>query len=171
MGAKYYVPGPCKISLGGHDLGITKAGISISIQGQLVPITDDEHGTEPADWIKAGKTAIVEATFNDMAKFKAALPMIGTLFGNLAKLTPFATQIGRLAYDGDPDNDTQFGTELIITERDTSNLWKAKYCLPTDPQQFMLASTQENLVPITFVVAYDESDQLFWTVPDYLVTV
>ncbi len=165
MPARYTVPGPCKVSWGGLNLGYTKTGVTINIDTQLIPIIDDEHGTEPADWIRAGKTAVVQATFNDAALLKAAQPFIGALLSTMSGVN---TQVGRLAYDGDALNLNQLGKELIITERTTLNVWKAKFTLPTDPQQLALASTQEFLAPISFVVALDDDDTLFYAVPAYM---
>jgi len=166
MPRRYTVPGPCTVSWGGVSLGYTKAGVTILPQTQLIPIIDDEHGTEPADWIRAGKSAVVTAVFNDPAAIKAAQPFIGALLSNLD--SGGDTQLGKLANDGDTANLNQLGKELIITERDNTNLWKAKYTLPTDPETLALASTVEFLAPISFVVALDDDDTLFYLVPDYM---
>ncbi len=173
MGARYTVPGPCKLSWNAIDLGYTKAGVTINVETTLIPIIDDEHGTEPVDWIRAGKSATVSCILMDAAKFKLALASVTAtnwpvLFGVKNETVP-VSQIGRLANDGDPLVDAaQFGNELIITERTVANLWKAKYTLMSDPQGLLLASTQELQLPIQFVVALDHDDKLFYDVPDYM---
>lgn len=165
MADKYHVPGPCTLSWGGASLGGTKAGVSITPQTHLIPIVDDEHGNVPADWIRAGKSATITVILNDPSSIKTAVPFIGGLLSIMSGAT---SQVGKLAFAGDPLSGTFIGKEFIITEANGTDLWKAKYVLPADPEQLMLASTQELLAPITFVVAPDENGSLFYTLPSYL---
>jgi hypothetical protein len=161
---RYTVPGPCKISWGGIDLGFTKAGVIIRPSTNLIPIIDDEHGTEPADWIRAGKSATVECVFNDPVKIKAAQPFIGRLLSNMSGAN---NQVGRLV-NNVPNSVDDLGKTLVITERVPTNLWTALKTAPMDPQQLLLSSTQEFLAPILFIVALDDMDRLFSGLPSYI---
>lgn len=171
MAARWYVPGPCTVTYGGSTLGFTKAGVTISIKTGLVPITDDEHGTEPADYIRSGKSAVVEAIFNNMTDLHAASQSTNGLWiaGLLSNYKSGTTQVGKMTFDGDPTDNANFlGQQLWITERNTANIWKAKYAVPSDPQAFLLAATQENLVPLSFVLSIDENNKLFYELPAYM---
>ncbi len=168
--ARYSVPGPCKVYWNNQDLGYTKSGVVIRVNTGMVPIIDDEHGTEPADFIRAGKSAVVEVVLNSTAGYKAALAAVTgasypVQFGIKNTSTPL-NKIGSLANDG--AGGTQYGKAFKIIERVPTNIWIADFSLMSDPQQLLLASTQELLLPLTFVIAMNDTDQLFSTVPSYM---
>jgi hypothetical protein len=159
----YYVPGPVTLKYGsgaGLDLGTTKSGVIIQIEEALVPITDDAHGTEPADMIVAGYTALVRAILLDVSKLKLALPFA---------ISPFSSNldyIGKTSFSGDESGDN-LGLTLTITEVG-GEIWAAKYAVPTDPEELNLRSTQEFQANIAFRITPDEDDKLFYTLPSYL---
>ena len=165
MATQYQVPGPTKVSYGGANLGYTKTGVTIRVTTNWKPITADEFGDQPADYILAGKSAIVTAIFVDMALVAAAKPMIGKYLWLLN--ASGTSQIGKIAFDGEQDTATDLGQALVITE-DTGGVWTANQCIPTGPEQMALTSTEENQVQLEFRIIPDEDDQLFAGYPSYL---
>jgi hypothetical protein len=112
----------------------------------------------------AGKSATIQVAFNQTDKLLAALPYIGTLLANttLAGVTKVGTISENLS------GLTQEGKQLIITERDLVTTWVADRTFVTDPQQIILASTQEYIAQVTFVVSVNSGGYLFSTVPSYI---
>ena len=158
--AIYRVPGPCTIFFGTAPLGISKAGVSLRIRTTWTPITDDAHGTEPADLIFTGKSAQVEIVGLDVALLKAAA-VWAPYGGLLMSVTNGLLAIGALA--------SALGQRLDIVERGGVYTWTALATVPTDPDPITLASTAELQLPTTFLVVPDVNGKLFSTLPPYLV--
>lgn len=161
----FRVPGPCTIKFGTApspvSLGVSKSGVIIRSRTAWAPVTDDAHGTEPADYIYTGKSAQVEVVGIDPAQLKVANPFhaYGGLLGS-GGAAGLAT-IGALAY--------AIGKQLSIVERGEVYTWTALVCVPLDPDILGLASTTELTVPITFLVVPDVNGKLFSTLPSYLI--
>ena len=167
MAIIYKVPGPCNISWDGNDLGRTKAGIRLRCRMGRVPITDDEHGLAPADFILSGKSMVVETILLNMTLLAAGDPYIYKLLQD--RLTAGQTEgyVGRTLFSGEQDDTDDLGKELIITDR-WEKVWKAKQTVPTAPSQILLRSTQENQLPIAFRCVPDEDLKIFYALPDYM---
>ena len=160
MAAEFRVPGPCTVWFGGKSLGISKAGINIRIRTTWTPVTDDEHGTEPVDFIFTGKAAQVEAVTLDTTLIKAA--GIWDAYGGLLMgVTEGLYAIGAKA--------SALSQALSIVERQASYTWAALRAVPIDPDQLALSSTSELLVPVTFLIVPDANGKLFSTFPSYIV--
>lgn len=160
-GEIYHVPGPCLITWGGEEIGRTQDGCIIRPRTELIPITDDVHGRAPADYIFAGKSAVVECIGLDAASLKKSMPWMGWLLcGDPDVGDPGAVVGDLMRQDG--------SQELIITERVAVYQWKAKYACAIDPSELRLQSTAELRVPLTFLILLDDNMQLFQTVPSYL---
>ncbi len=161
----FRVPGPCTIKFGVAptpvSLGVSKSGAIIRTRTAWAPVTDDAHGTEPADYIYTGKSAQVEIIGVDPAQLKIVNPWHdyqGLLVsGGAAGL---ATICG-LAYS--------LGKQLSIVERGGVYTWTALVCVPLDPDTLGLVSTAELAVPITFLVVPDVNGKLFSVLPNYLI--
>jgi len=150
----FRVPGPCTVAWGGNNLGVTKAGVIIRTTPNWVPITDDAHGAEPADYLWAGKTITVEC--------------IGLHEDLITTANPFVVAFGNTAVVGEHlGQDISPQLALTITERDGSSIWSA---LNTEvlPPELLLSSTQELQIPLTFLILPDANGKLFDTVPSYL---
>lgn len=161
----FRVPGPCTIKFGTApspvSLGVSKSGCVIRTRTAWTPITDDAHGTEPADYIYTGKSAQVEAIGVDPAQLKIVNPW-HDYQGLLASggAAGLAT-IGALAY--------ALGKQLSIVERGDVHTWTALVCVPLDPDALGLLSTTELAVPITFLIVPDVNGKLFSTLPSYII--
>jgi len=148
----YHIPGPCKISYKAKELGWYVDGVIIRIRTEWTPITDQNHGNTPADFIFSGKAATVMVPTVDPAKANAADPWVAEL------LQQGTDNIGKLA--------SALGGALSITERDNS-VWGATYAAPIDPEELRLLSTQELRLPLAWLIIPDENGKLF-TPPGYI---
>jgi len=148
-------------------LGVSKAGVTIRTRTAWTPLTDDEHGTEAADFIFTGKAAQVEVAGLDMVSLLAA-NIWGSYGGLLMGVTNGLLAIGALA--------SVLGKQLDIIEREgtAAVTWTALKAVPLDPDALALASTTDLAIPITFLIvpyptAGDNYGKLFSNLPDYLV--
>lgn len=160
MAATFRVPGPATLWFGGKSLGISKAGVSIRIRTTWTPVTDDEHGTEPVDFIFTGKAAQVEVALLDTILIRAA-NIWGLYGGLLMGTTDSLLAIGAKA--------SALALPLLIIEREASYTWGALKAVPLDPDTMTLASTSELQIPVTFLIVPDINGKLFSTVPSYIV--
>lgn len=159
----YRVPGPCVVWFGTptpKSLGVSKSGVTIRARTGWAPITDDAHGTEPADFIYTGKSVQVEIAALDVALLKAAALWYtyGGLFGSTSN---GLLAIGALA--------SVLGQQLNIVEREGSYTWTALKAVPLDPDALMLAAINEETIPVTFLITHDTNGKLFSVLPSYLV--
>ncbi len=152
----YHVPGPCTITYGGQGLGVTKSGVTLNARTNMIPITDDAHGAEPADYIFAGKSATVTIIGMNMSALLACNFWDGT---DQLLARKGITDIGNLM--------SAVASALIITETDSS-IWQANKAIPVDPETMQLVSTIELQVPLMFLIIPDDNDKLFVTVGSYL---
>lgn len=163
----FRVPGPCTVKFNLEPLGVSKAGVTIRARTTWTPLTDDEHGTEPADFIFTGKAAQVEvAGVNVAALFDANV--WGSYGGLLMCVTNGLLAIGALA--------SVLGKRLDIIEREgtAAVTWTALKAVPLDPDVLTLASTTDMVIPITFLIvpypaAGEHYGKLFSALPEYLV--
>lgn len=166
--AVFRVPGPVTVEFGSPTpitLGTSKAGAIIRTRTTWTPITDDEHGSEPANFIFTGKSAQVEFAALDVTALKAC-NVWGTYGGLLMGVQNCLLAIGALA--------TALGKQLNIVEREASYVWTAPLAVPLDPDMVTLASTTELVLPTTFlIVPYNVAGanygKLFTVLPSYLV--
>ncbi len=150
----YHVPGPCTLEFDGYDIGVTKAGVIIRPNTSLVPITDDGRGTEPGTFLFGGKSCVIEV----IGLSALALKDADVWDGGVLQLNG---DVGALASDG--------AAPLIITERNGSDSWDCM-AFPIDPREFMMKSTQELQMPLTFMVIIDASTgKLFSNIPTYML--
>ena len=134
MSTDFRVPGPCKVSYGGEDCGYTKGGITIRTTTNWKPIITDEFGTEPADFIFAGKSLTIDLVLVDTAILGKALDQSSTV--SVFVIGPTAndaTGVGELT-SKDQTVDGTMALPLIITERDGSTVWTAPIATPMDPE-------------------------------------
>jgi len=161
--AIYRVPGPCSVWFGTgspKSLGVSKTGVNIRSRTSWSPITDDAHGTEPADFIYTGKAVQVEVAALDVALLKAAATW--TAYGGLlGSTTNGLLAIGALA--------SALGQTLSIVEREASYTWTALKAVPLDPDILALVATTEMQVPVTFLIVPDANGKLFSTIPSYIL--
>lgn len=149
----FRVPGPCAIVWGGNDIGVTKAGVIIRSTPNWIPIIDDEHGAEPADYIWAGKIITVEC--------------IGMHEDLITIADPFVNVFGSGKVVGEHIGQSTTHYALAITERDGTSVWGAAHTEPV-PSELLLTATQELRIPLTFMILLDSSGQLFNAVPSYI---
>jgi len=149
----FRVPGPCTILWGGSDIGVTKAGIVIRTVPNWIPITDDAHGAEPADYIYAGKIITAEC--------------LGMYEDLITIANPFDNVFGDGKVVGESIGVSSTPRALQITERDGTSIWLADHTEPV-PTEMLLAATQELRVPLTFMILLDSNGLLFNTVPSYI---
>jgi len=159
MAVVFRVPGPVTISWNSVDLGSTKDGVQVAIQTFWRPVTADKHGSQPADYIMAGKSAVISATLLEAAAYKSAAAAIGKLLDAAVD-----TSIGKLSYDG---NAAVLAKAVVVTEADGAT-WTAPLCVPLDPLRIALRSTEELQLPLQFLVTPDISTGLLITPPSYL---
>lgn len=161
----FRVSGPVTVKFGTApspvSLGVSKSGAIIRTRTVWTPVTDDAHGTEPADYIFTGRAAQVEVVGIDVAQLKVANVFhdYGGLLGS-GGAAGLAT-IGALAY--------ALGKQLSIVERGDVHTWTALVCVPLDPDTLGLVSTTELGVPITFLIVPDVNGKLFSTLPSYIL--
>jgi len=161
----FRVPGPVTVKFGTApspvSLGVSKQGCVIRTRTSWSPITDDAHGTEPADFIYGGKSAQVEVAGLDVAQLKTC-NIFHAYQGLLASggAAGLAT-IGALA--------SVLGKQLSIVERGDVYTWTALVCVPLDPDSLGLLSTTELAVPVTFLIVPDVNGKLFSTLPAYII--
>jgi len=153
----WVVPGPCKMTWGGSDMGSTLAGILLRPQAVWNPITDDAHGTEPVDYILAGKSVTIECQFNNMDAYRATAPTIANLFNYVKSGGSGATsggkvRIGEVAWDLTSLAD--WCQPMTITDR-KGRIWTAQRTVPIDPQLVGLTSTREVQLPVAFLTIPD----------------
>lgn len=161
--AIYRVPGPCVVWFGTptpKSLGVSKTGVTLRSRTSWAPVTDDAHGTEPADFIYTGKAVQVEVPALDVALLLAA-NIWGTTGGLLAGSATALTAIGQLA--------SALGQQLNIVERADSYLWTALKAVPLDPDAMVLAAATELQIPVTFLIVPDDAGKLFSAFPSYIV--
>ena len=160
----FRVPGPVTIEYynGSYvSMGGTKDGCNIRIRTSWIPVTCDMHGTEPADFIFGGKSAIVEAIFLDPAQVKLCDPWAG--FGGIGmNKADGYKDVGGLA------SSDSIGRALRITEADGTSIWIANIAVPTDPDPAAMRATQEQQLPLSFLIVPDSTNKLFSTVPSYI---
>lgn len=165
--ANFRVPGPVTVKFNGVPLGSSKAGVVVRTRTSWAPITDDEHGTEPADFIFTGKAAQVEIAGVNTVDLLAA-NIWGSYGGLLMGVTNCLLAIGALA--------SVLGKQLDLVEREgtTAVTWTALTAVPLDPDAMTLTSITELSVPATFLIvpyagAGVNYGKLFSNLPDYLV--
>jgi len=161
----FRVPGPVTVKYGTApspvSLGVSKTGAIIRTRTDWAPITDDLHGTGPADYIYTGRAAQVEVVGVDAAQLKTVNPWhdFGGLLGS-GGAAGLAT-IGALA--------SALGKQLSIVERGAVYTWIALVCVPLDLDILGLNSTTDLQVPITFLIVPDVNGKLFSTIPSYII--
>lgn len=151
----YYVPGPCRVSFGGTDLGTSKEGITIRPRAEWEPITDDAHGRAPADWINTGKSCVIEVSSIEPSK-------AGGLLGGTKSTSfkaPFENYVGTRAKESEQT--------LLITEWGGANKWQCQAVLAS-PGDLLLSSIRELNIPLSFLVVPDANGSLFQIVPSYI---
>jgi hypothetical protein len=159
----YHIPGPCSISWGNNDYasatvwGTTDEGIFIDVNEEWVPINDDEHAGNAADYIFGGRSLIVRATLVDKAKFSDIITSLAS-YPNWFKNGKASA--GSLL--------SSIGQALHIAERDSSSKWVALKTGPQNPEAIVLAASSEVVLPVTFRVVPDDSGKLFSTTPSYI---
>lgn len=121
-------------------------------------MTDDEHGTEPADYIYTGKAVQVEVPV--LYTYLAGLAIVWNAYGGLLGYSGL-TAMGNFA--------SAIGQELKITERAGSHTWKALKAVPLDPDALVLTAITELVIPVTFLIVPDVAGKLFSTLPTYLL--
>lgn len=149
----FRVPGPCTILWKGLNLGVTKEGIIIRTTPNWIPILDDEHGAEPADYLWAGKIVVVEC--------------LGMYEDSITTAQPFDNVLGSGKVVGEHIGQDTTHYPLSITERDTNFSWLAAHTEPLPPE-LLLAATQELRIPLAFMILLDSNGYLFNTIPSYL---
>lgn len=157
----YRVPGPCtyKFGVGGVSLGHSKEGCIIRARTSWLPIIDDSHGAEPADFIFGGESAVVEIIGLHMEQMYDAAVFSGA--GGLYLKDYGSAYVGVLA--------SALATILRVTERDGgANYWEALKTIPLDPDVLALKSTVELQAPVSFLILPDDNDKLFSHVPSYV---
>jgi len=121
-------------------------------------MTDDAHGTEPADYIYTGRAAQVEVPALDivLVELAAIWDACGGLlgFGGISAIGNFASTLGQ---------------QLNIVERAGAYTWTALKAVPLDPDTLLLAATSELAIPITFLIVPDANGKLFSTLPSYIL--
>jgi len=151
----FRVPGPCTVTWGGSSAIKTKAGITVRSIPNWVPIIDDEHGAEPADYIWAGRTITVECIGVNVEA--------GVLSGMFANTFGAGKAVGEII-----SGENVLPKALQITERDGS-IWLANNTEPL-PSALVLAATRELDVPLTFMILFDSAGRLFNSIPSYIVS-
>lgn len=149
----FRVPGPCAITWGGNAIGVTKAGVIIRSTPNWVPIIDDAHGAEPADYLWAGRIVTVEC--------------IGMHEDLITLADPFDNVFGSGKVVGEHIGQSTTHSALAITERDGTSAWLAAHVEPV-PADLLLSATQELRVPLVFMILLDSSGYLFNTIPSYI---
>lgn len=147
----FKVPGPCEFQWDGFtEAGTTtKDGVHIQISPQFDPVICDAYGMAPANYIIAGKTAVILATL-----------LVDTASGSpgLSYIQDFS-QLGKLASD--------LAETLTITDREAKT-WVCK-CVLGGIGQIREVSNQEFMLPVSLIVVPDkDTGDLFSAVPDYL---
>lgn len=150
----FRVPGPCAVWWGGYDLGVTKDGVIIRSTPNWVPIIDDAHGAEPADYIWAGRILSVEC--------------IGLHEDLITLAQPFDNVLGSGKLVGEHVGQDTTHSALEIRERGGTYIWKAAHVEPLPPEMLRLAATEELRVPLAFMILLDSSGLLFNTIPGYI---
>jgi len=161
----FRVPGPVTVKFGTApspvSLGVSKQGCIIRTNTSWITITDDAHGTVPADFIYGGKAVQVEVVGLNVAQLKTC-NIFNDYQGLLASggAAGLAT-IGALA--------SALGKQLSIVERGDVYTWTALLAVPLDPDALGLLSTTELAVPVTFLIVPDVNNKLFSTLPAYIL--
>lgn len=163
----FRVPGPVTVKFGTApspvSIGVSKAGAIIRTRTAWGPVTDDMHGTEPADYIYTGKAAQVEVAGVDYAQLKVA-----NIFHDYQGLLASGGAAG-IATIGALASAAGIGKQLDIVERGAVFTWTALVCVPLDPDTLSFMSTTELVVPITFLVVPDANGKLFSALPSYII--
>ncbi len=150
----FRVPGPCQVWWGGFDLGATKAGVIIRSMSSWIPIMDDAHGAEPADYIWAGKIITVEC--------------LGMHEDLITIAQPFDNSLGSGKNVGEHIGQDTAHSALEVRERGGVYIWKAAHTEPLPPELLQLVATQELRVPLAFMILLDTNGYLFNTIPAYI---
>lgn len=175
--AAYHPTGPCTITFHGRTLGKTKEGVIIRPKVTWIPVVVDKLGAAPAGHIYAGKSCIVEmllAEFNESGSagfqelLNAWLP--GGLLGHLKDISGDPCLIGETARTalGQAGSGSGICHTLNIYEEVAKKNWTSDIAFMLDPAEFLLASTSEQNVPISFVIIPDDTTHLLFSVQDYL---
>jgi len=149
----FRVPGPCTILWNNDAIGVTESGVIIKSTPNWVPLLDDGHGAEPADYLWAGRTITIECIGLDESSITSANLFANSLKGG--KLVGEALQMS-----------TSPQKALRITERD-GEIWQALHTEPLPPE-LVLTATQELKMPLIFMVMHDVNGNLFSTLPSYI---
>ncbi|KKM14031.1 hypothetical protein LCGC14_1710240 [marine sediment metagenome] len=160
--ALFRVPGPCTVKFGSVSLGTSKQGVTIRTRTSWVPVLDDAHGTEPVDYIFAGRSAQVEVAGVDVAQLKTC-----NIFHDYAGLLGSGGAAGALATIGGLAS--ALGKQLDIIERGAVYTWTALLSVPLDPDTLGFTSTTDLQIPITFLIVPDSNAKLFSTLPAYIL--
>lgn len=116
----FRVPGPCTVSWGGSSAIKTKAGVIIRSTPNWVPIIDDEHGAEPADFIWAGRVISIECVGVNVDAITTAGLFINSLGAG--------KNVGEII-----SGENLTPKSLVVTERDTE-YWEALNTEPLPPE-------------------------------------
>ena len=172
MGKLYQVAGPLQyVKWKTVDLGLNRAGVTLRPVVQWTPIVTDAFGNAPADFILTGKAATLEVLLHEPDQYKTAIANIGRLLMSTTTYAGTTSMIGALAWDGDVatiGNPATIAQAIDIMEADGVSRWQAKLAVPLDPQQIQLQATQEEVLPLVFVILPDSDGKLFWQYPSYL---
>lgn len=159
MPAPYRVPGPCWITYEGNRI-YTKDGCVIRTSSAWQPITDDQHGTVPADYIFLGKSCTVDViSINPSVLQGIFLVPLGQI--GMAKIGELASNIGHVLEIIEQANRIGGG----------GGTWHAAKAIPIDPSELNLTSSQEMKCPLSFLIVPLDGDldgKLFQTIPAYI---
>lgn len=61
-----YKLGPCKVEVGGSDLGKTEGGVTVTFEETYAPLHTDQDGENPVDEVCTGTTVSVEGSLAKM---------------------------------------------------------------------------------------------------------
>jgi len=151
----YKVAGPCSINFAKALIGKTKTPVVFQIRTNWLPITSEENGDEPIDFIAGGKGCTIETQLMNVVAIKA-LKVAGILN------TGAEFVVGWLGQDHKED--------LVITEV-TGEVWKCKAVFNL-ANNMAITVKQETIVTAVWQgVPERTSDgklQLFSQIPKYL---
>lgn len=87
--------GPCNVTFGGTDLGLTKGGVEVEFSTEVAQITADQFGDTILDDVIRGRNVMVRVpmTERDLEKLAAVFPET-TLVGSTTKRLVFNDGVG-----------------------------------------------------------------------------
>lgn len=151
--------GPCEISFGGTDLGLTKGGVQVSVTTNTHDVTVDQFGQTAVNSFITGRTGTVTVPMaeTDLDKLLAVIPGAVKVTGSGKTKLEIPTSVGMSLLD--------FAKELVLHPKangaNVADDVVVPLASPAGTMQFAFEAENERVYNVEFTMYPDEDGLLF----------